>query len=369
MQAPFRLLRVARPGTAPGLLAATAVSTAVFAATPISLSAIADRFDVGAGTAGLFSAAQLGLFVVGSWSAGRFMAPTARAFRLSLLLLAAANLASALTGTFALFVVLRGLAGLALGTLTWLAWSQVFGDEERQGDIAVVGPIAGVVAAPLFGLLLEAGDDRTVFAVLAAASLVPLVMTPTFAAPAAAGSGARTKAVPQAVLLIAALTLMTMGGSAVFVFGGVILIDEVGLTPGMLSLVFAANALASIPSARWRGARPLAGLWVLVTAACALVLGFITEPWMAWPVLILWGFAFWAAIPGIFTLLGERSAHPADRAGDAQAAMAAGRAAGPLVGGALVSAWSFGVLAAVGAAVMASGGVLAVAVERWRTSS
>ena len=27
---------------------------------------------------------------------------------------------------------------------------------------------------------------------------------------------------------------------------------------------------------------------------------------MAWPVLTLWGFAFWAAIPGIFTLLAER---------------------------------------------------------------
>lgn len=366
MQAPFRLLRVARPDTGAGLLAATAVSTAVFTATPISLAAIADRFAVGAGTAGLFSAAQLALFVVGSWSAGRLLQPGPTPFRLSLVLLAAANLASALTGVFVVFVVLRGAAGLALGTLTWLAWSQVFGHDERQGDIAVVGPITGVAASPLFGVLLEIGDDRTVFVFLAALSLVPLFATPAFDTLPVTTSGRRSRAVPQAMVLIAALTLMTLGGSAVFVFGGVILIDEVGMSAGTLSLVFAANALASIPSARWRGPRPFAGLWMIVTGVCALALGFITEPWMAWPVLTVWGFAFWAAIPGVFSLLAERSSHPADRAGDAQAAMAAGRAAGPLVGGALVSAWSFGALALVGSLVMASGGVLALATERRR---
>ncbi|GJM37939.1 MAG: hypothetical protein DHS20C19_13060 [Acidimicrobiales bacterium] len=366
MQAPLRLLRVARLGAAPGLLAATAVSTAVFAATPISLSSIADRFDVGAGTAGLFSAAQLGMFVVGSWTAGRFTAPSGRAFRLALLILAAANLASALSDTFALFVVLRGFAGLALGTLTWLAWSQVFGDEDRQGDIAVVGPITGVVVSPVFGLLLEAGDDRTIFALLAAASLVPLLWTPSFEGANTVADAERSKAVPQALALVVALTLMTLGGSAVFVFGGVILIDEVGVGAGTLSLIYAANALASIPSARWRGRRPLAGLWIVLTGLCALALGFLTEPWMAWPVLIVWGFAFWAAIPGVFSLLAARSANPADRAGDAQAAMAAGRAAGPLVGGAVVSAWSFGGLGVVGAGIMMAGGAVALTVERLR---
>jgi len=351
-------------GTAPGLLVSTAVSTAVFIATPISLSSIADRFGVGAGTAGIFSAAQLGFFVIASWAAGRFMVPSTRAFRLALVALAAANFASVLTDVFALFVVIRGLSGISLGVLTWLAWSQVFGDEQRQGDIAVVGPLAGVVVSPLFGLLLEAGDDRWVFAVLGLAALVPLFFAPDFGRAEAEEKKPRTAAVPQALVLIGSLTLLTLGGSAVFVFGGLILIDDVGVSPGTLSLMYSANALASVPSSRWRGRRPLVGLWLVVTAICAVTLPQITEPWMAWPVLTIWGFSFWAGVPGLYTLLAERSAHPAERAGDAQAAMAAGRAMGPLLGGALVSAWSFGVLGVVGAALMATGGVLALAVER-----
>ena len=364
MQAPLRVLRVARLGTAPGFLAASAVSTAVFVATPISLASIADRFGVGAGTAGIFSAAQLGMFVVASWAAGRFMVPSARGFRLALVALAAANFASVVTDVFALFVVVRGLSGLSLGVLTWLAWSQVFGDEDRQGDIAVVGPLAGVVVSPLFGVLLQVGDDRWVFGVLGAAALVPLAFAPDFAGQTSHPRAPRTAAVPQAIVLIAALTLLTLGGSAVFVFGGVILIEEVGITPGVLSLIFAANALASVPSSRWRGRRPGAGIWLVVTAVCAVLLPLITEAWMAWPVLTVWGFSFWAGVPGIYTLLAERSAHPAERAGDAQAAMAAGRAVGPLLGAAVVSGWSFVVLGMVGGALMAIGGALGLAVER-----
>jgi len=350
-------------GTAPGLLVSTAVSTAVFIATPISLSSIADRFEVGAGTAGVFSAAQLGFFVIASWAAGRFMAPSTRTFRVALVALAAANFASAATDIFALFVVIRGLSGISLGVLTWLAWSQVFGDEQRQGDIAVVGPLAGVVVSPVFGLLLEAGDDRWVFAVLGAAALVPLLFAPDFGQATAEDRKPRSRAVPQAMALIASLTMLTLGGSAVFIYGGVILIDEVGVSPGMLSLIYSANALASVPSSRWRGRRPFAGFWLIVTATCAVLLPQITEPWMAWPVLTMWGFAFWAGVPGLYTLLAERSAHPAERAGDAQAAMAAGRALGPLLGGALVSAWSFGVLGIVGGALMATGGIVSVGVE------
>lgn len=356
-------------GAPPGLLLAAAVSTAVFVATPISLSSIAERFDVGSGTAGIFSAAQLGMFVLASWSAGRFMVASARGFRLALVVLSAANLASVVTDTFPVFVVVRGFSGMALGVLTWLAWSQVFGDEDRQGDIAVVGPLAGIVASPLFGLLLEAGDDRWVFGVLAVAALVPLAFTPDFAdAAAAPEKAARSVAVPQATALIASLTLLTLGGSAVFIYSGVILIDEVGMSPGVLSLIYAANALASVPSSRWRGRRPRAGLWLVVTAACALALPIITQAWMAWLVLTVWGFAFWAGVPGIFTLLAERSAHPAERAGDAQAAMAAGRAVGPLLGGALVSGWSYLGLGVVGGVLMAGGGAVSLAVERRQTN-
>ncbi|NIS31331.1 MAG: MFS transporter [Actinobacteria bacterium] len=364
MQAPLRLLNAFRTGTPTGLVLATAVSTAVFVATPVTLPAVVDRFDVSAGTAGLYSTAQLGVFVVGSWASGRFLTPSAAVFRRALVLLAAANLASAATDLFAVLVVTRAAAGLALGVLTWLAWSQVFGDNERQGDIAVIGPLAGVVASPLFGVLLEAGDDRHVFVALAAASLLPLLAVPFFDP----GGGVeqvteRHRAVPQAMVLVAALAVLTFGGSAVFVFAGVIATSELGLTPIVIALVFSANAAASIPSARWRGARPASGVWVLVTGVCAISLGSLDQAWQFWAVLTVWGFSFWAAVPGIYTLLAERSAYPAERAGDAQAAMAGGRAVGPLIGGMVVNAGSFAWLGAVGGGVMLAAGAACLLVE------
>ena len=364
MHAPLRLLNSFRSGTPVGLVLAIAVSTAVFVATPITLPAVIERFEVSAGTAGLYSTAQLGVFVIATWAAGRFLTPTARVFRLMLGLLAVTNLISALIDVFALLVVVRAASGFALGTLTWLAWSQVFGDNERQGDIAVVGPLAGVFVSPLFGLLLRFGDDRHVFFALALASLIPLARTPAFGTESAAGDdGERHHAVPQALVLMAALTLLTLGGSAVFVFGGVIASVKLGLDPMVIALAYSANAAASIPSARWRGRRRAVGLWLFLTAGCAVALGLIEQGWMFWAVLSVWGFAFWAGVPGVYTLLSERSAYPAERAGDAQAAMAAGRALGPLLGGLVINAGSFAWLGIVGGALMATAGATCLAVE------
>lgn len=368
MQAPVWVSRVARVDTAPGLLIATSVTTAVFVATPVALRDVADRFSVGAGTAGLFSAAQLGTFVITTWAAGRYLEASRRRFVVALLILAVANLASVLVDVFALFVVIRAGSGVALGMLTWLAWSQVFGNDNSQGDLAVIGPLTGVVAAPLFGVLLSVGDDRWVFAVLALASLAPLVAVPDFAVESESSAASRrTRPVPQALALIGGLALATLGGSAVFVFAGVIMADNVGMSSTTVSLVFSANALASIPAARWRGPRPFAGGWLVGAAVCAVLLGSITDPWMSFPVLMVWGFCFWVGVPGIYLLLAERSAHPADRAGDAQASMAAGRALGPLLGAAVVSGWSFGWLGLMGGAIMAAGGACCLVVERLGT--
>lgn len=363
MQVPLWLQRATRTGTSPGLLLATAVCTAVFTATPLALGSIAERFDVGRGTAGLFSAAQLGFFVITTWAAGRFLVPDRGLFRTGLAVLSAANLASVVIGQFVVFVLVRAVAGASLGLLTWLAWSQVFGDDDRQGDVAVIGPITGVVASPVLGLLLQLGDDRAMFAALAGVGIVPLLFTPDFQRGAARSHGTRTRPVPQAALLIATLTVMTLGGSAVFVYGGVILADEHGLSPVALSLAFACNAVAGLPSARWRGGRPWAGVWLVVTAGCAVALGVAGEVWVAWAAITLWGFAFWAGVPGVFSLLSARSAHPTERAGDAQAAMAAGRAVGPLLGGAVVNATSYRGLGLVGGVLMAVAGLAALAVE------
>ena len=133
---------------------------ATFSATPLVLAPLATEFEVSTGTAALFSGAQLGSFVVGSWTAGRFVVPSRRLFVIGLVTLSAANVVAAFVGSFVVLVVTRSVSGLALGVLTWLAYSQVFGDDERTGDITTVGPLTAVVSAPIIGVLLELGDVR-----------------------------------------------------------------------------------------------------------------------------------------------------------------------------------------------------------------
>jgi len=68
---------------------------------------------------------------------------------------------------------------------------------------------------------------------------------------------------------------------------------------------------------------------------CAIAVGAFTVVPVFVVAMVAWGFSFWMGVPGAFSLLAERSAFPDERAGDAQAVMAAGRVVGPLVGGAL----------------------------------
>ena len=77
---------------------------------------------------------------------------------------------------------------------------------------------------------------------------------------------------PGRRVILVALGLLTLGGSSVFVYAAAIGEELDGLTPLTVSLLFSANALAAIPSARWTGRRGPAGLWFLMTAVCALAI-------------------------------------------------------------------------------------------------
>jgi DHA1 family inner membrane transport protein len=68
------------------------------------------------------------------------------------------------------------------------------------------------------------------------------------------------------------------------------------------------------------------------------------------------------ATPAVFRVLATRSQYPEERAGDAQAVMAAGRAAGPFLGGVLIDGPGSTVLGLVGSALMliAAAGVFTV---------
>jgi predicted MFS family arabinose efflux permease len=364
-QAPLRLLLTLRPKIPLGVLVATAVSTVVFASTPFLVKGVADDFDVAVGQVGIISTAQLAGFTLASWGAGRFLRPRRRMMVIAVLLGAAANLLSAMTPWFSTLLALRFASGISLGLIAWIAWAEVFGDDDKTGDVAVIGPIVGTLASPLVAAVIDQEGVDALFGLLSVLYLVPLAFIGTTKFQAVQRPrGGRHRPTRAAAAILACLSLMTLGGSAVFVFAGVIGQDDVGLTALAVSLVFSANAIAGVPSARYRGRRRLPGFWILVTAMCAIAVPVWHHPAVFWIALPLWGFSFWMATPGAFSLLAERSRYPSERAGDAQAVMAAGRVIGPLVGGAAYAV-SPALLGVVGGGVMAVAAIAMLYIE-WR---
>lgn len=372
MQVPIRLLRAVRPSEHPGLLLATAYGTAVLSVAPFLLPALSEEYGVGLGLASFATAAQLLGFVVGSWGAGRYLRPRGRVLGLALLVSMAANALSALLPPFALLVGLRVVSGVALGLITWFSWTLVFGDDERMSEIAVVGPVIGITAAPIAAELVDRYGPRGIFVALAVTAAVPLAFSrhsgsddEQIVAPRnERGGGTRTRPAPGVRPILVLLGLMTVGGSSVFTFGAVIAADRTTLSLSAISLAYSANAVAAIPSARWSGRRGPAGAWIIGCGVCAVIMGAVASGVAFVAAIAFWGFAFWMGVPGAFSLLASRSDHPGERAGDAQAVMAAGRVVGPLAGGVLLDATNAGVLGVVGGVVVGAAGTGLVLVER-----
>jgi predicted MFS family arabinose efflux permease len=336
MLAPVRVIQTLRPNIPAGVFAATAVSTVVFASTPFLIPAIADDRALSVGLVGIISTAQLGGFVISSSIGPRFLRPRRRVMVLAIVIGVVANLLSATSPWFAMLVATRMLSGLSLGLIAWIAWAEVFGDNERVGDVAIIGPIIGTIASPIVALVVDRAGPDWLFAVLALLYFVPAVFVRSMRLDAAKRPHRdRHRPTRAAAAILVVLTMLTLGGSATFVFAGAIGHDVIGLPAFTVSLVFAANALAGLPSARFRGDRKLPGLWLCLTGLSAVAVGTLHYAAVFWIALIVWGFAFWMGIPGAFSLLAERSKYPDERAGDAQAVMALGRVVGPLLGGVL----------------------------------
>lgn len=362
MQVPLRLAHAFRFAVRPGLLLSLAVSTIVLTATPFLVPAVADEFDVSLGLAALISSSQLGGFVLASWGAGRWLRPTAGLIRGALSVTAVANLLAVVGPPYQVLLVLRIGSGLGLGVLTWAAWSTAFGDRRRMADVAVVGPIVGAASAPLIGLAITWGGSSLVFAALGLLALVPLPFDMGATGESVARSGS-SRPVPAAVVLLGALFIMTMAGSAVFVYSAALGTEQAGLATGAVSMVFALNAVAGIPPARWSGVRRWGGVWLLGVALAAVCVATATVPWLYVLAMAAWGFFFWMGVPAVYQLLAERSRNPADRAGDAQAVMAVGRVVGPVVGGAMISAGSATALGVVAGLMMVAAAAVVVTVE------
>ncbi len=366
MQVPVRLLNAARLQVPAPMLAAIAASTLVFIATPFLIPAIAEYYDVATGSVGWMSTAQLAGFVVASFGAGRFLRPSRAVFVAIGVLGCLANAASAAAPGLIVLTFTRAASGVALGLAAWFGWQAAFGDRGKTGDVAVVGPLVGVIGTPLISWLASTHGPDWVFGTLAVTSAIPLVFVTRVAVAddVPRTRGRRKPATGPAKVILVALALITFGGSSVFVFAAAFGLESVGVSATTVSIVFTLNAVASIPAAKWPFNKGKAGVWYLATGTLALLLSVTAQPWIYVPALIAWGFCFFMGTPTSFTLLAERSRYPEERAGDAQAVMAIGRVFGPLMGGALYTggtSWPLG-LAAFGS--MAFAATLLLAVDR-----
>jgi len=362
---PYRLLTSIRPNVTPGILVAASAASIVFTATPFLVTAVVEDFGVSLAMASSISTAQLAGFVIASWFGGRRLTPSRRLVVGSVAFLVVANGLSAAAPSFAALLILRTLSGVSLGLITWIAWVEAAGSSGRMRDVAVVGPLTGAIAAPLLGWAASTGGTELVYGVLTLVAAVPLFLRTNPSAEVSLERGPRRKAVPAARAVLVAMLLITAGGSAVFVYAAAIALEETSLSATAISLAFSANAIASIPVARWSGPRRVAGAGYVAAALCALAVGLAPSATLWFAGLTLWGACFWYATPATHQILAERSRYPEERVGDAQALMAVGRVLGPVIAGVAIATGSTTTLAFVGMALMVAAGLIVMAIEQF----
>lgn len=365
MQVPVKLLNAARPSVSPVVLATIGSSTAIFTATPFLLRPLADEFGVTVGAVGLISTGQLAGFVVGSWGAGRYLRPVRWLFITLVMIGVASNLASALASSLEVLAITRAGSGVSLGLAAWFAWQDAFGNAQKTGDVAVVGPLVGVALPPLITLMVNAAGYRMLFIAMAIVSAAPLLFARSVPrVDRLRPHRTRHAATRGAQAMLLALMLVTLGGSSVFVYAAAIGTDLNDLSPLTVSLCFSANALVSIPAAKWKGRRGSAGMWFGFTALLALLMPSVHVAGVFVVCLVVWGVCFFMGIPAAFGLLASRSRFAQERAGDAQAVMALGRVFGPLVGGSFFAAGQTTIMGIAAASIMGCAAALMLYVDR-----
>jgi predicted MFS family arabinose efflux permease len=367
VSAPARAFGAFKPTASPGLLAASSAIAATFTATPFVIAASVDRFDIGIGWAAVLSTAQVGGFTVANLVGNRRFRASARLARQSLAVFVAANALSIVLPLFPALVIARTIAGGSMGLLTWIAWADSATDGKRRGEIAAIGPLAGAVSAPVLGILSALGGLPGLFAVLTFTAAIGLFL-PISVAEHEISRVRNPIQTPGVRLVLVSMGIVTGAGSMVFVFAGVIA-ENLEMSEVTTSLALAVNALAGIPAARFAGRRRVPGLWIAIIGGCALLLTRTDSVVIYFTILALWGLSFWSAIPEVFSMLSDRSKFPSDRVGDAQAAMAMGRVAGPTVGGMLVAGGSFTVVGVVALVLMLAAAAcieIVATAHRWR---
>ena len=300
---------------------------------------------------------------VATFAAPRLIAPSAALLRGAAGLLLVANLASAVSDEYALLLTVRMAGGAAAGVITWLVWADAMRHPTHMVGIAAAGPLAALIGAPLLAAVSE-GGDRAMYLALAATAVVPVLLrVPDWEQTEPRRGVSRSRS--NRVLLVALLVL-TLGGAGLFVFEAVAARDLLGMSSVEASLAFSLNAAAGLVGARWSARHRRPGWFLVLAGAGAYVSVAGHHPFWFHAGMTLWGFAFWMGVPGVLKMIAARSLEPDERAGDAQAMMAFGRALGPFVGGGFVDAGAYESLAMISAGAIVLSGATVISVQEGR---
>jgi len=233
-------------------------------------------------------------------------------------------------------------------------------------DIAAIGPLTVLVGAPLLAWIGSVGGDRALYAFLAftplAATLIPVEIEGSPLEERGRFSPSRSN-----LVLLGALGLLTMAGSAFFVFMGAFASAEVGLGEVALSLGFSVNALAGLVAARMRRRPVWAWPWMVGVTVSVVAIAMVPAPAAFFAGMAGWGFCFWMSVPRLLNHVADWSFVPEERVGDAQGIMALGRSVGPAAASLLVGHGHFGGLAVFTGVGLAGATGLVGAVEGYRS--
>ncbi len=345
------------------VLLAMVASTLMFSATPFLLEPVAEEFGVSRGLAGGISVVQVGVFAVVNLLVPRFLAPSQGLFRVSLGAMVVSGLLSVWVGSFTLLLLFRAFAGAGAGILTWLAWADAMRHERSMAAVSAIGPVAALIGAPVFAFAAGFGVDA-IYGVLAIVALPGLFTTLHLAGPGRP-TMRRSRSRSNRVLLFA-LALTTFSGASLFVYESVAATEVLGMSATATSLAFSLNAGAGLLGARYSRSHVVPGRWMAAIAPGALLTIWGGSPLWFYVGMFWWGFAFWMSVPGVLQMLAARSLARDERAGDAQALMAFGRAGGPIMGGAFVDAGSFQGLAVAASIGIAASGAIVMGVQEGR---
>lgn len=334
----------------------------MYAATPFLIPVVAERYGVSEGAVGAVSVAQVGAFAAANFILPRLLTPSGRILRISAAVLLVLNLASAIPSIYGALVAIRLVAGFAAGAMTWLTWTSAMQERTSMAAVASTGPVTVLIGAPLVAAAAGYGD-RAVYVLLALVTIPAVILTAQVAGERRT-HGLLSRSRSNRILLLA-LGIATLFGSALFINETLVARDIHGLSGLTASLAFSLNAAGGLLGARLSTRHRRPG-WMIVLIAPAALMTVMGPPVFFFIGMALWGFAFWMAIPGVLQMLSDRSLSPEERAGDAQGLMAVGRSLGPVLGGTFVNVDSLVTLGVVSSIGLATSGTMVIGVQEGR---